>query len=850
MAKDRFLIAPFKSGLQNNVKPFLLPEDAFQQMDNVYIKDGVIKKRSSLGYTGYGATKKRFEHLNSRLKILFNRLTVAGGVGIGITSGAGGATGTLPTGRFRIGQKFTIGIEIFIITALGTPAVMTTTGGATTRTIDTDTGAYVFAGAAIDTQIYFYPDGNSGDIVTDATGHAEGSVPDLNIKPGQIFTIGDEIFTIPETGTPVTLLRTGPNVDACTFDTTTGEFYVDNAAKNSSILFYSCEPVMGLSLFEASDVNDRQGFAFDTRYSYRYSPGGYWIGIDTETNWNGDNTNYFYTTQYRGALSNTTNLITSNFKYIEGLAGTFDPIRYYSLTSSTWTDFTPKTVIVSGTQEHTIATAKIIVPFVNSLLFFGTVEQYEDTGVPSVTLTYHPSRCRWSGIGNALAPATAFLEPNQTGWSGGGYSDANTQEELISVKPLKDRLVVFFERSTYVLLYTRNPIDPFRWEKINTQYGSDKTYSSIAFDSNVLAIGQQGIIATNGNNVNKIDSKIPNFSFEVSKELESLNRVHGIRDLFDEIVYWNYIPQEDTGINTYPSKLLVYNYVNDSWSKFDETITVFGYLEQTDADIWKYDYQTWREDSSTWNDGIRSKNSRRTICGNQKGFIHYIYPDSNFNDAALYVTNLSCNDAVATDSVLIVTSESHNLKSGDFIEISSCSGVVFEEGVYKVNERIDADSFNIILRPKIDETYFSGEYIGGGLVARVSQIKIKSKEWNPYLKSGSGVNLSEINFYVTKEKLGQLTVDYSLNSSNISMLEDEKNLGMNPGANILELGAYELVPFESSQERVWHSLYFVGSGSFINIYITLTDDQMISYSKSGFELHGMLLLTDRNYGGL
>ncbi len=42
---DKFLIAPLNSGLQTDQKPFLIPDDAFAELNNAYIFRGRVRKR-------------------------------------------------------------------------------------------------------------------------------------------------------------------------------------------------------------------------------------------------------------------------------------------------------------------------------------------------------------------------------------------------------------------------------------------------------------------------------------------------------------------------------------------------------------------------------------------------------------------------------------------------------------------------------------------------------------------------------------------------------------------------------------------------------------------------------------
>ena len=54
MATDRFLIAPIdeNSGLQKNVLPWLIPDNAFSEFNNAYVFRGRVRKRFGSRWTG------------------------------------------------------------------------------------------------------------------------------------------------------------------------------------------------------------------------------------------------------------------------------------------------------------------------------------------------------------------------------------------------------------------------------------------------------------------------------------------------------------------------------------------------------------------------------------------------------------------------------------------------------------------------------------------------------------------------------------------------------------------------------------------------------------------------------
>ena len=111
---DKFFIAPYdtESGLQNNVRPWLIPDTAFAECNNAYVWRGRVRKR--FGSRWLDATTS----LSSRLRVQ-----------IGTTSGLGFFAGTVPVTTIgpnnfpivtpAVGQLFSIGTEVFTVNVIG-----------------------------------------------------------------------------------------------------------------------------------------------------------------------------------------------------------------------------------------------------------------------------------------------------------------------------------------------------------------------------------------------------------------------------------------------------------------------------------------------------------------------------------------------------------------------------------------------------------------------------------------------------------------------------------------------------------------------------------------------------------
>lgn len=743
MANDRFLIAPIQEGLRTDLRPWLLPDNAFQKLQNVYMRQGRIKKRLGSSYTGLGWTNLIQQSLLSRL-----RITLTGGAAVGITDAGGAATGKVPGNIFKIGQAFSIGTTLYTVYQTG---AMLKTAATTTCTFNTTTGAYVFAGAPALTQIYFYPS----------------------------------------------------------------------------------EPVMALANIETYNLLNRPALAFDTQFAYQYT-GAFWnrIGPTVGSQFHGTNSQFFNICNWHGITSDLYSVFVTNFNATVPANANDDPMWSYDGTGiGGWAAYQP--ALEPGIAGRFIRSAKLIVAFKERLLLLNTVENDHSGGLG--VNTAYTNRCRISHAGNPLA-TNAFYEPNTVGWDGGSWIDASTKEDIIGAQFIKDRLIVFFERSTWELAYTYNNEQPFVWQKLNTELGSESTFSSVPFDKAILTVGGTGIHSCNGSNVVRIDDSIYSKIFEIRNDNNGPSRVAGIRDYFTEMVYWTFpSSNSDNYAVTYPNQVLVYNYKEGVWAINDDSITAFGYFEQTTGVTWAMFDLPWYSLPTPWSGGAMQKEFQKVLAGNQQGFVFTLESGVATNEKVLQITSLT---AGAGNSVILYIRD-HNLATGSYIQIDNCLGSTSLNGkIYQITT-IDTN------RIQVDQPGFAGVYTGGGVASTVSRIDIITKRFNPYVQEGVNFSIDSVDFAVQKTTSGEVTVDYNTSSSMLSMVDESIVSNSILGLNILETYPYPIVPFEATQELLWHRVYCMTEGDSIQLRIYFSDDQMVidRIISSNFELEGFILNT-------
>ena len=352
-------------------------------------------------------------------------------------------------------------------------------------------------------------------------------------------------------------------------------------ATTVTMSYYPMLPAMGILKRDVSTMGIDSTVFFDTKYAYQYISG--FQELSPGTTWTGTNVDFFWAANYQGASPNLRYFFVTN-NNIDILGTTYDPIRYYN--NSAWMDLQPLV-----TSSNTMWQALILIPYYGRLLALNTWE-----GPTSSTYTgavNYFARCRFSQLGDPTS-ATAWRSDM---FGLGGFVDAPTNEAIVSAAFFRNTLIVFFEYSTWQLRYIGEYGLPFIWERISSDFGSVCTYSPIVFDQGVMAVSDRGVIQAAANGVSRLDEQIPEqvFSFEIQNEAP--NFVHGVRDFEKELVYWNYLDTSNSSTTqTYPNTVLLFNYRNNTWATFRDTITCFGTAQFQFGVTW--------DSNTSWNSNV------------------------------------------------------------------------------------------------------------------------------------------------------------------------------------------------------------------------------------------------------
>ena len=647
---------------------------------------------------------------------------------------------------------------------------------------------------------------------------------------GQLFSVGTNMFTVYQTGTPAGMLIQGTATTA-TFNTTTGDVVINGTTINTSVYWYPSQPVMGFITYQTAQSTTDPVYAFDTQFVYQFINGGweYLTGTPPAAApaagiWSGTDLNFFWGTTWQGATSDIRYLFVSNNK-------SADRIQYWNGTA--WAVIAP---VIDGAAS-TLQTSLLLVVFKNRLIALNTTEKIG--GVDKV----FTNRARYAAFGDPTA-SNAWRQdiPGQ-----GNAIDAATMEDIVSCEFVKDRLIVFFERSTWELAYTGNQAQPFVWQQLNTELGAESTHSIVPFDKFALGIANVGIHSCNGVNVERIDNKIPDEIWDIHDGGNGVSRICGIRDYYVEQVYWSF-PNVDAGTfsSTYPNKVLVYNYKRGTWAFNDDSITAFGYYYQASSGVsaitWASTDVTWSDATVTWGYGGSGSNqalNQEVIAGNQQGFTFIVEADKSSNCKSLQITNI-----VASGTLVKVIAVNHNMNLNDFVYLQNLNGLTGTfVSSYKIVAINDANSFLIIAPDIWARLQVPEVYTGGGTITRISKIDILTKQFNFFAKQMRNSYIQKVEFLVDRTSNGEITVDYRIGTSWNDSLADSISIGAATGTNVLETSPYSLYPQEANQDRLWHPVYFQGEGNAVQFHLYYSDVELANWNivSEDFQMHAMAI---------
>jgi hypothetical protein len=550
-----------------------------------------------------------------------------------------------------------------------------------------------------------------------------------------------------------------------------------------------------------------------------------------------------------------------------------DPIRWYDgdptggnpplpQTSGSfgWVNFSPPlsnlpfSIFELVSAQYYLVGAKIIFPFKDRLLFIGPVIQtsggvgtqvylqdtiiYSQNGTPYYNASF---------TGSVLSAATKFypiLAANDNTATPNAYFEdvvglggnipAATSQPIITAARNEDVLILGFANKQARLVYTGDDIIPFNIFIINSELGSESTFSAVTLDRGVITIGSNGIIITSQISAQRVDLQIPDQVFEFVLLSQGVQRICSQRDFINEWIYFTYCSNQIDYV--YPNQTLQYNYRDETWAVFNETYTTYGTFRPISGLTWSTvgnTYPTWGDWNTPWSSGDSTLAQPKVLAGNQQGFI--VFRDEGTGESQ----SLLINNIVGG----VVTSTNHCLNNGDYIIIS---GSVYQVGNATVNTFttspfITAQPVGTLITRMYIPKILTRQFPVAWSIGRKTRIGMQQ-----YLFTATDDAQIELQIYLSQNADSPYNFGPVLpaqNSVNDALIytdilytcPESTNLGLTPANTNLQ------TPTAAQQAQIWHRMNTSLIGDTVQIGFTLSDAQMrdptLTYQFAEIELH-------------
>lgn len=304
----------------------------------------------------------------------------------------------------------------------------------------------------------------------------------------------------------------------------------------------------------------------------------------------------------------------------------------------------PPFAINSANTVSDVNTGEILFPIVNDIQTTQDVKVYKNRLLflrPTlVGFTPDGQSVRWSQQGNVRFPLGPFNMVSNLAGNGGEVS-ATTGDWIQTSEFIRDVLVIFFQNTIWIFRYTGNTKDLFRFDKVSGARSTNAPYGSVEYDTYATSMGAKGLIYCNGVNVDRYDETVIDLVQEINQSV--FKQCYAQK--FDTLNQtWMLYPTDEGGFTT-SNKVLVYNFFEKTWAKFNpsmgalvqsptqpNTLSCLG-IGSTARDLTWDDFkvgsqyfsgegQTWSQATYAWNSFNNQDLSPNLLGGDQNGFVY------------------------------------------------------------------------------------------------------------------------------------------------------------------------------------------------------------------------------------
>ncbi len=706
-----YLIANYATGLDKRLQPWLIPDDAQEQLFDGYVYRGTMSKREGYNYLATGE-RGGVPYRESRMVASLSAVAPT----TGVIDGANKTFTFAATAQIARGSA----------TVSGSNPVQSLT--------DNGTGYFLFTAV----NISGITQANPAEVTT-AVNHGYTTGDQVIISNVGGMTEVNSIYAYTITVTALNKFTLN-GVDSSSFNAYTSggtaakvagtinyltgaisiTFAAAPVALSTVTLAYSYmpdEPIMMIANYITA-LNVKELIVADLQYINRYNTTTNTLeDISPAYLFTGDKFDFFTWVNYESATSTPRLLFSNNVDNIQQYDGTNVAQYTYTLTGIT------------------NLTASFMVQMKDRLILLRTTEDG----------TIYPKRIRISGTGancdvfDSTATGAGFIDiPDGTWINGAAFN--------------RDDLIIFTEQATWTLKYTGNDTTPFVLDKIDESRGCDATFSVITYLNRTSAVSKRGLIISDGYRVERQDEALPDFTFN---EVDGNNfklcfagTVDADRD--------HYLIYPPVGSDT-SQRILTTNYDEDNYCIYRLPLSCMGNYITSFTITWNdlLNFPNWEAMAAAynnWNSFAYNSGVPFSVGGGHHGEIWRLAVTEQ-EDNPVRIRNISVVDAVTIE----VTTDWNNFslnaddpeKGADYIFLTGIGGMQeINNQQFPIVSVTNHNTFRLDVSSAVVSANDFTAYTSGGVAQRVIPFSALFKKFNPFLDQDKKVRCGWLYLYV------------------------------------------------------------------------------------------------------
>lgn len=612
-----FAISNFRTGFDEAVEPWLLPRDAYQLLINAHLYRGVLEKIE--GYRLFATMSYRTEiAMNGAINGINKVFTVV--LPTDPISSQFYGYGTLVLGSTAETFTYDSDASTTLINLIGDA------GGTGTVDLNTNTVTLTFntaPPASAYSTVFF-----QWDSAVASPNAIMGIKQYFNSNGGQEVMVFDtrRVGTIQSILSPTLISAAGAlqSIEEIPHDYYQASVFISNGGVGpyagnltatlitpGTVKFFEYTPAgvlvktitdNGFGALTGTNVNSAASFI-------NYVTGAYTITFTVApTNLNVFNsTAGVYGDIFSGDFSDFFTL--TNYQYKAFFTNSVDEIMYYDGTSLKYliTNLSVKLPTATGGTPNNLDITRCLHVFTlreRLLLIAPTVQQVNEV-----------AGVWWS---EALNPLN---------FTNDEFLVASTSEPIRTFGYINTDLILRFSNSERVFRYTGDAFAPFRFDSTNNLWACDASYSAINYDTWFSSVGRPGIVGSDGVNVKRVDTLIPDFTdpTRLSQQVPvpfinqtSIQQCYGERfdDQKEGWLCYNSAPV-DQGNVVASDHVLAYNYLDETYAVYSFPFSCLGFGRIVNVPTWATTITPWDEMSDTWDSYQLQNNALVDLAGDQ-----------------------------------------------------------------------------------------------------------------------------------------------------------------------------------------------------------------------------------------